>query len=153
MPLYYEDFTVGQKFNSRHDHTIRKKEAVAFAKRFDPQMQHTDVDGAKQSVFGGLVVSGWYTATLTMKLHSETDLFSVAGGLVGLGIDELRWPKPTKPGDTLHLVITVVEKRMSKSQPGNGIIQYRAEMLNQRGEIAMKMLAGIIVPCKSPDIT
>lgn len=147
-PLYFEDFNVGQQLKSRRDYTITLEKAVHFAKEFDPQDQHIDVHAAKDSVFGELVVSGWNTAAATMRLKTETDLHYVAGGLVGLGIDTIRWPRPTLPGDTLRVVITILEKRVSSSKPDKGIIKYKVETLNQRGELAMEMTTNVIMPLR-----
>lgn len=146
--LYYEDFTIDQKLESRIHYTIDRVSAIHFAKEFDPQDQHIDDEKAKDSVFGELVVSGWHTAAATMRLKTETDLARISGGLVGLGTETMRWPRPTMPGDTLRLVITIVDKRLSQSKPGMGIIKYKAETLNQKGELMMEMLTNVIVPCK-----
>src|SRR5579872_5735398 len=107
--LYYEDFTVGQQFHGAHSQTMDKESIIAFAREFDPQSMHIDEAGAKKSVFGELVASGWHTAVVTMKLKTTTDLFHVPGGLVGLGIKNMRWPMPVRPGDTLRIVVTVLD--------------------------------------------
>lgn len=148
--LYYEDFAAGQQFRSRRSFTLTKDDIIAFAKVYDPQPQHIDEEGAKNSVFGELVASGWHTAATTMRLKAETDLVRVAGGLVGLGLDKVRWPRPTMPGDSLSILVTVLEKRVSGSQPGKGIVRYKVETLNQKGELAMEMLTAVIVPIRDP---
>ncbi len=147
-PLYYEDFTIGQKLESRSHYTISRESAIAFAQEYDPQAQHLDDEKAKKSIFGELVVSGWHTAAATMRLKTETDLARIAGGLVGLGTETMRWPRPTMPGDTLRLVITILDKRLSQSKPGKGIVRYKAETLNQKGELMMEMFTNVIVPCR-----
>jgi acyl dehydratase len=146
--LYYEDFEVGQQLHSARSYTLDKEGAIDFAKEFDPQHQHIDEEKAKDSVFGELVVSGWHTAAATMRLKTETDLAHISGGLVGLGTESMRWPRPTMPGDTLRLVITILDKRLSQSKPGKGIIRYKAETLNQKDELMLEMITNIIVPCR-----
>ncbi len=148
-PLYYEDFAVGQQFKSRNSYTIDRDGAVAFAREYDPQAQHIDDEGAKDSVFGELVVSGWHTSAATMRLKTETDLLHISGGLVGLGVESLRWPRPTMPGDTLRLVITIIDKRLSQSKPGKGIVKYKAETFNQKDELMQEMITNVIVPCRA----
>lgn len=148
-PLYYEDFTIGQTLESRTHYTIDRASAIHFAKEFDPQHQHIDDEKARESIFGELVVSGWHTAAATMRLKTETDLVHIAGGLVGLGTETMRWPRPTMPGDTLRLVITILDKRLSQSKPGKGVIKYKAETLNQKGELMMEMVTHVIVPCRN----
>ena len=147
-PLYYEDFAIGQKLESRRHYTIDREGAIHFAKEFDPQDQHLDDEKAKDSVFGELVVSGWHTAAATMRLKTETDLARIAGGLVGLGTESMRWPRPTMPGDTLRLVVTILDKRLSQSKPGRGIIKYKVETFNQKGELMLEMFTNVIVPVR-----
>ncbi|MFO0390104.1 MAG: MaoC family dehydratase [Alphaproteobacteria bacterium] len=149
MPFYYEDFTIGQTLESRSQYTISRENAIAFAQEYDPQAQHLDDEKAKDSIFGALVVSGWHTAAVTMRLKTQTDLADIEGGLVGLGTESMRWPRPTMPGDTLRLVITILDKRLSQSKPGKGIIRYKAETLNQKGELMMEMFTNVIVPCRT----
>lgn len=145
-PLYFEDITLGQQFKSTRHYAIEKNDAIAFAREYDPQPQHTDEVGAKDSLFGELVVSGWHTAAASMRLKTETPLFAMPGGVVGMGLESVRWPIPTRPGDELHIVVTVLEMRESKTRPDKGIIKYKVETFNQRGELAMEMLTSVMVP-------
>lgn len=145
-PLYYEDFSVGQQFGSARSYVIEKDDALAFAREFDPQAQHTDEEGAKKSLFGELVVSGWHTAAASMRLKTETELFKVADGVVGMGLESVRWPIPTRPGDALRITITILAMRASTSRPDKGIIKYKVETFNQRGELAMEMITSVMVP-------
>jgi acyl dehydratase len=146
-PIYYEDISVGQRF-TRGGYTIREEEAVGFARDYDPQYYHTDAEAAKASPFGRLIVSGWHTAAITMRLKAESDLGRVSGGLIGMGLDYIKWPRPTYPGDTLSLVITIIEKRESASKPTHGIVRYKAETLNQNGETVQEMVTAVWVPKK-----
>jgi acyl dehydratase len=113
---YLEDFSAGQSFKSgrlRIDaDSIRR-----FAAEFDPQPFHLDEAAAKTSIFQGLAASGWHTAAITMRLLVESD-FKPAGGIIGAGFDELRWPRPVRPGDELRVESEVLETRVSKSRPG-----------------------------------
>lgn len=145
-PLYYEDFEVGRQFISKDNYTITRDEAVAFAKQYDPQAQHIDDEGAKSTQFGKIIVSGWQTAAVSMRLKTQTELFDVSGGLLGIGIEHLRWPRPTYPGDSLRVVTTILEKRLSSSRPDKGIVTYKAETFNQRDELVMEMIISVIVP-------
>jgi acyl dehydratase len=145
-PLYYEDFAVGQQFRSAREYVMEKDAAITFAQEFDPQAQHVDDAAAKESLFGQLVVSGWHTAAATMRLKTETDLFRVAEGVVGMGLETVRWPVPTLPGDRLRIVITILAMRISVSRPTKGIIRYQVETFNQRDERAMEMVTSVMVP-------
>jgi acyl dehydratase len=115
---YLEDFEPGQEFGSGSI-TIDAGQIKAFAKQFDPQPFHLDEEAASASFFQGLAASGWHTAALTMRLLVEGDL-AVAGGIVGAGADEFRWPRPVRPGDTLTVRSEVLEVRPSKSRPEQG---------------------------------
>src|SRR6266446_7934143 len=99
---YWEDFAVGQKFESGSV-TLTAEQIKAFAAQFDPQPFHTDEKAAADSFFGGLVASGWHTAAITMRLMVLSEL-RVVGGLIGAGLDEVKWPRPVHPGETLHVV-------------------------------------------------
>lgn len=146
--LYYEDFEIGQQLRSKESYTINKEQAIAFAKEYDPQLQHIDEHGAKDTLFGKLIVSGWQTAAITMKLKTQTELFDMTNGMVGMGLENVRWPRPTFPGDSLRVVVTVLEKRLSQSRPDKGIIKYKVETLNQDNELAMEMTIAVIAPLR-----
>lgn len=113
--------------------SVSETEIIAFATQFDPQPFHTDPVAAKDTVFGGLVASGWHTAALTMRLFVESDL-DPAGGLVGAGAEVLDWPRPVRPGDTLHVEVEVLSVRESKTRPTQGMIVVRAVTVNQNGD-------------------
>ena len=141
---YLEDFSAGQKFESGRLRVERDR-IKSFAAEFDPQPFHLDEDAAKRSLFGGLAASGWHTAAMTMKLLVESDL-KPAGGILGAGFDEFRWPKPVRPGDELHLDIEVLETRASKSRPDQGVIKVRTTTLNQDNEPVQISVGNLIVP-------
>src|ERR1700733_14629219 len=120
---YLEDFAVGQTFVSGRLR-IDGERALAFAAEFDPQPFHLDETAARNSIFGGLAVSGWHTAAATMRLLVESGL-KPAGSIVGAGFDELRWPRAVRPGDELRIESEVLEARPSKSRPEQGLIKVR----------------------------
>ncbi|MBI4964531.1 MAG: MaoC family dehydratase [Desulfomonile tiedjei] len=132
---YFEDYVVGavHEFGSV---TIEEGEIIEFAKRFDPQPFHTDPEKAKESAFGGLIASGWHTASLVMRLLVDHYVSRVAS-LGSPGVDELRWRKPVRPGDTLSVRVTVLESRVSRSKPDRGTIRSYIEALNQHREVVM----------------
>ena len=112
---------------------------------FEPQPFHLDDEAARGSIFGGLAASGWHAAALTMRLLVEGEL-KPAGGIVGVGFDEFRWPLPVHPGDELYLESEVLEVRPSKSRPNHGLIKVRTTTRNQDGEAVQVSVGSLIVP-------
>jgi acyl dehydratase len=147
--LFLEDFTVGQVFSSTRPVRVEKDEIIAFAKKYDPQFFHLDEEAARSSIFGGLVASGWLTAALTMRLLTEREA-KPAGGSIGLGFDELRWPIPVRPGDELRIESEVLDVRPSKSRPNLGLIKMRTRTLNQRGQVVQEIVQNAMVPRRPP---
>ena len=141
---YLEDFAVGQTYGSGHL-TVDKDRIKAFAAEFDPQPFHLDDEAARRSIFGGLAASGWHTAALTMRLLVEGGL-KPAGGIIGVGFDEFRWPLPVHPGDELHLECEILEVRPSKSRPNQGLIKVRTTTRNQDGKAVQVSVGNLIVP-------
>lgn len=142
-PLYFDDLKVGDRFTTG-EHALDAAQIQAFATAFDPQPFHLDDEAAKGTLFGGLAASGWHTAAITMKLMVTTGL-RVQGGNIGAGC-ELQWPRPTRPGDVLHVVSEVVELRPSASKPDRGMATMRSETLNQRGEAVQVMVSKLVMP-------
>ena len=144
--LYLEDYAVGQTFRSG---TLRidKERIKTFAAEFDPQPFHLDEEAALNTMFRGLAASGWHTAAHTMRLLVESDL-RPAGGIIGAGIDEVRWPKPVRPGDELRVESEILEVRLSKSRPDQGWIKVRNTTLNQNGEVVQAFTGNLLVPCR-----
>jgi acyl dehydratase len=128
---YLEDFAVGQTFGSGRLR-IDGERALAFAAEFDRQPFHLDEAAARRSIFGGLTASGWHTAAVTMRLLVETEL-KPAGGLIGAGLDECRWPRPVRPDDELRVECEVIEVRPSKSRPAQGLIKLRTTTAREGG--------------------
>jgi acyl dehydratase len=141
---FLEDYAVGQKFGSGRL-TIAKEQITSFAAQFDPQPFHLDERAARDTIFQGLAASGWHTAALTMRLLVEGELKPV-GGIIGMGFDEFRWPRPVRPGDELRVESEVLEVRPSKSRPDQGLIKVRTTTLNQRDEAVQVNVGTLIVP-------
>jgi acyl dehydratase len=145
--LYLDDLQVGQRFTSG-THTLDEGQIIAFASQFDPQPFHLDPAAAKDTVFGGLVASGWHTVAISMRLMVEGGV-PMAGGLVGVGA-EVSWPRPTRPGDVLRVESEVVEITPSRSRPDRGIVKVKSETLNQRDEVVQVLEARMVVPRRPP---
>jgi len=146
-PLYLDDLSPGQIFRGEVEFTVDEPGIKAFARQFDPQPFHLDDESAKATLFGGLAASGWHTAAITMHLL-VTGGPPLAGGIIGAGMDELRWPKPVRPGDRLRIQSEVVEVRPSKSRPSQGLVKMRTTTLNQNGEPVQILLANLLVPSR-----
>ena len=140
--LYLDDMHVGQRFISG-THLIDEEQIKAFAKQFDPQPFHLDAEAAKDTLFEGLVASGWHTAAISMRLLVER--LPIAGGTIGAG-GEIAWPKPTRPGATLHVESEILELRPSRSRQDRGMATIRSDTVNQLGEIVQVLIAKLVVP-------
>jgi acyl dehydratase len=141
--LFLDDLHVGQTFTSP-SHRLDAEQIKRFAEEFDPQPFHLDENAAAQSLFAGLAASGWHTAALTMRLLVNGGA-PIAGGLIGAG-GEIAWPKPTRPGDELHVVSEVMEIIPSRSKPDRGIVVLRSETRNDRGEVVQVLTSKLVVP-------
>ena len=136
---YLEDIIIGETWTSPSV-VLSEEEIVAFGKANDPQPIHTDPKAAASNRFGGLIASGWQVAALSMRLFVESGGYGDTP-IVGLGIDELRWTRPVRPGDRLHTVREVIEARRSKSKPDFGIVRTRVTVVNQDGDTVLSMIA------------
>ena len=145
--LYFEDHLPGSVYHVGSV-LVTEEEIVAFAKRYDPQVFHTDPEAAKKTSFGGLVASGWHTVALAMRLIVENRLNRVKN-LGSPGVDEVRWLKPVRPGDILSVRATIVEARRSQSKPDRGIVKALVEVSNQRGEVTARWKGINIVLCRN----
>jgi acyl dehydratase len=144
--LFLEDFYVGQRFTSG-THALDEAQIKAFAREFDPQPFHLDEAAAQNSLFAGLSASGWHTAAITMRLQVESGL-PINGGIIGAG-GEIQWPRPTRPGDVLHVESEVLEVKPSRSRPDRGMITVRSETRNQREEVVQILTVKIVTPRRS----
>ena len=147
---YFEDLKVGDRFKSA-TYKVSQEQIVSFAREFDPQPFHLDAAIARQTMFEELIASGWHTAGITMRLFVQT--LSFAEGAIGLGVDELRWPNPVKPGDVLQVETEIVDLRESRSKPSHGIVRIRNVTTNQRGETVQTMMASALVLRRDSRIT
>lgn len=141
---YFEDLTVGDRFTGG-PLTVSQEDIVTFARSFDPQPFHTDPEAAKDSLFRGLAASGWHTTALTMRMIVESDA-QIAGGFIGMGVDSISWPKPTRPGDVLRLVGEVGELRTSAKRTDSGVGRMHLTAYNQKDEVVLSMIANLLIP-------
>jgi acyl dehydratase len=137
--LYFEDFTPGREFRT-DGVTVTESQILDFALAFDPQPFHLDAEAAKGTIFGGLIASGFHTMALTFRLFAQTRAL-VACSLGSPGVDELRWLRPVRPGDTLRATVQVVEQRPSTSKPDRGIVRLHWTAVNQRSEPVLTMVS------------
>jgi len=145
---FFEDYAVGA-VAELGPVAVDAEEVVAFARRYDPQPMHTDATAAAAGPFGGLIASGWHTAALMMRLIVEQYL-SPASSLASPGLDELRWLRPVRPGDTLSVRVTVIEATRSRSKPDRGVVRSMVEVRNQHGETVMSLQPINLVRCRPP---
>lgn len=137
-PFYYfEDMTVGRTLDLGSK-TVSEPEIIAFAREFDPQPFHIDPEAAAHSIFGGIIASGWHTCGMAMRLLVD-GLLAHSASLGSPGIEQIRWTRPVRPGDTLHATVSVLQCTPSTSKPDRGTIKWRLEMTNQAGELVMWM--------------
>lgn len=142
--LYLEDLEPGQRFSGTTRIRIEESRVKSFASEFDPQPFHLDEADAAASIFRGLAASGWHTAAVTMRLLVNSE-FKPAGGIVGAGIDELRWPRPVRPGDELRVESEVLAVRPSQSRPEQGLVKVRTSTFNQDGEVVQTSVSNLVV--------
>ena len=135
--MFFEDFEIGQRYTTA-SRRITEDEIVAFAQQWDKQFFHLDKAAAEASMYGGLIASGWHTASVMMKLLASTLGESSLGSPGG---DELRWSAPVRPGDELRLRVTVESKKASATKPDRGTLIYRNEVFNQHGEGVMTFVS------------
>jgi acyl dehydratase len=134
---WFEDFTPGLTVELDGP-TITEEDILEYARKYDPQPFHIDPVRAKESIYGGLIASGWHTVSLCMRLICDAYLLSAAG-LGSPGVQDVRWLKPVRPGDRLKLKMTVVSAKASQSKPDRGTVLHRWQLYNQHAELAMEM--------------
>jgi acyl dehydratase len=145
---YFEDYVPGFTVDCG-SFAMNEADIIAFAKEYDPQPFHVDPVAAKEGPYGGLIASGWHTTNMMMRQLVEY-FVSPESSLGAAGIDEIRWPKPVRPGDTLHVRATVLEARRSSSKPDRGIVKSLAEVTNQDGDLVMKLTAINFILLRDP---
>jgi acyl dehydratase len=144
--LYFEDFYVGQKFDSVGTAKVTAEEIKEFGQKYDPQPFHLDEAAGEGSFFKGLAASGWLTAAIVMRLRVQS--IKVAGGMIGAGVEEMRWTEPVRPGDTIRTEIEVAGVRQSTSRKDYGIVRTRTLAFNQRNEVVMRSTVNFLAPVK-----
>lgn len=132
--LAYEDFPAGWSELAANSYTVTREEIISFASEFDPQPMHMDEAAGSASLLGGLAASGWHICAIAMRLMSDAYI-SRSAGMGSPGLDEVKWLKPVRAGDTLRLRASCLEARVSKSRPEMGICVFLWELLNQRDEL------------------
>lgn len=146
MAIYYEDLSVGDTFEGGEYH-VTEQEIVEFAEQYDPQWFHTDPDrAAEESIYGGLIASGWHTAAMTMRMLVEEVLSEVAS-MGAKGVDELRWHAPVRPGDTLSIRNEVIEKVPERDD--RGLVHVRTETIDEGGSVVYSMIGLVMVARRS----
>ena len=145
--LYFEDFHLGQKFTSAGSVKVSAQEITEFAEKYDPQPFHLDEAAGKSSFFKGLAASGWLTAAIVMRLRVDT--IKVHGGMIGAGVEEIRWTEPVRPGDSLHTETEVVGLRKSQKRPELGLVTIYTQTFNQDKKVVMKSTVKFLAPLRS----
>lgn len=138
MTVYLEDLSPGDELEFGA-YEVTEDEILEFAEQYDPQWFHTDPQRAREnSIYGSLIASGWHTGAMTMRMLVD-EHFTDAASLGALGVDELRWPNPTRAGETLSVHVEVLETRPSESQPDRGVVRTKTTTANQDGETKLSM--------------
>ena len=145
---YFEDYIVGSTFEWGPIE-VEEAEVIAFATRFDPQTMHVDAAGAALGPFKGIIASGWHTVSLLMRLYVDHYLPTIAG-IASPGVDEIRWPRPVRPGDELRLRVAITEARVSKTKPDRGLVISKAQGVNQRDEVVATFTAMNLFLLRAP---
>ena len=144
---YFEDYLPGSTYEYGPI-SVSEADIIEFAKKFDPQDIHTNPKKAAQGPFGGLIASGWHTASLMMRLFVDNYISSVAA-IASPGVEELRWTKPVRPGDSLWIRVSVIDSRRSQSKPHLGIVRVHVEVFNQHRETVMSLKSANLLKCRS----
>ena len=145
---YFEDYTVGETAEFG-DYLVTEEEVVSFARRYDPQPFHIDPQAAAESIYGGLIASGWMTGAVMMRMLVD-HFISTLSSMGSPGIDELRWVRPVRPGDRLHVRVTVLDTRRSQSKPDRGVVRVHQEAINQDGDVVMSIKGMGMYKCRTP---
>ena len=144
--MYFEDFYVGQTMNSAGSIKVTAEEIKEFGQKYDPQPFHLDQAAGESTFFKGLAASGWLTAAVVMRLRVQS--ITVAGGMIGAGVEEMRWTLPVRPGDSIRSEIEVIGVRQSEKRPEYGIVRTRTLAYNQRNEVVLKSTVNFLAPLR-----
>ena len=145
--LYFEDLQVGMKFSSNRSYKVTAEEIKEFAESYDPQPFHLDEAAGESSFFKGLAASGWLTAAIVMRLRVES--IHIVGGMIGAGVEEIRWTQAVRPGDSLRTESEILNLRVSSSRPSYGVVRSRTTVYNQRDEVVMRSVVNFLAPRRS----
>jgi acyl dehydratase len=149
--VYLDDLAPGQVFTSQARVVVETDAIKRFAGEFDPQPWHLNETVARSTFFKELVASGWHTTALTMQLIIQT--LPLSEGIIGSGVDELRWPRPVRPGDTLRLHCEIIDVQESKVRPSQGTVRVRMTTLNQDDQPVQTMIAQLLAFRRSGEAT
>ncbi|MED5579104.1 MAG: MaoC family dehydratase [Nitrospinota bacterium] len=142
---FFEDFEVGQTFTAGGIE-LTQDEIMEFARNYDPQPFHVDIDYAEKFQYGGIIASGFHTMAVTMRLFVDTGFLGTSS-LGSPGIESIKWPNPVRPGDVLSLSVSLVSKRVSKSDPSRGVMILDYTTTNQEEEVKLKMTGAVLMKC------
>jgi acyl dehydratase len=145
--LYFEDFYVGQRFDSAGTYKVTAAEIKEFGEKYDPQPFHLDEAAGEGSFFHGLAASGWLTAAIVMRLRVLS--IHVRGGMIGAGAEEMRWTEPVRPGDTIRTEIEVIGVRHSNSRKDYGVVRTRTLAYNQNGQVVLRSTVNFLAPLRA----
>lgn len=146
----FEDIRAGDR-HTTGEVAVTAEEVDAYCRRYDPQAHHLDADVAATSLLGGMATSGWHTASLTMHLLVTSRLMGGAP-IIGVGAREMRWPRPTRAGDVLHVECTVLETKASSSGKPLGLVTWRVDTINQHGQTVMEMTTTLVMPTRAASV-
>ena len=144
--LYFEDLHPGMMFNSSRSYKVTVEEIKEFGERYDPQPFHIDETAGESSFFKGLAASGWLTAAIVMRLRVES--MNIAGGMIGAGVEEMRWTAPVRPGDSIRTEAEILTVRHSRSRPEYGVVRSRTTVYNQRNELVLRSIVNFLAPLR-----
>src|ERR1700733_7755243 len=145
--LYFEDFFPGQVFDSFYSYRVKSAEIIGFGERYDPQPFHIDETAGQNSFFHGLAASGWLTAAIAMRQRVQA--IRVSGGMIGAGVEEMRWTKPVRPGDKIRTSSEIQHTRPLASRPTYGLVRCLSTVYNQRDEVVMTSITNFLAPLKA----
>ena len=145
--LYFEDLHAGMKFRSIRSYEVTTAEIKEFAAKYDPQPFHQDEAAAEKSFFKGLAASGWMTAAIVMRLRVES--MHIAGGMIGAGVEDIKFTQPVRPGDSLRTETEILSARRLTSRPEYGMVRSSTLVFNQRDEMVMRSVVNFIAPVRA----
>ncbi len=147
-PRYAEDYLPGQVFNVG-SHAFSAAEIIAFSSEWDPHPFHINEEAARQTMFGGLIASGWHTALVMMRMMHQGGFLSLETSIGSPGHEELKWLRPVRPGELLRGQVVVNSVRISKSRPEMGFVNNTATLTNPSGEVVYSLTSNAIIKTRA----